>query len=468
MIIANSAIGISQEVRAKRALDRLSLLVAPRARVTRGGSVRSVPVEEVLVGDLALLAPGEQVVADGTLSAASELRLDESILTGESEPARRRQAMRFAPGRSPSEGYGQLRVEAVGAASFAAKVTGEARSFRHPRSPLERAVNRLLYVLVVLVVGLGALLAYSLYHRHVHAARRGRDGDGGRGEHDPRGPDGAREPHVRRRRPAYVASRGARPAAQRDRVAGVGADHLPGQDGHAHRRDAAGGGGAAGPGSREQDVRSLLGAFAAGASASNLTLEAIAARVPPRPRRRRSARSPSRAADAGAPSSCRTAPSTWEHQGACPRARSRPSSEERQRQGRRVLMLARGVGLPEQPDEQPPSGLATLGAWCWRRSCARARARRSPSCENGGHRDQGPLRGPTETVAAIARDVGIEVAGCATARRSPPTRGPRDLRRGTTVVGGISPEGKQAIVEALHVRGATWRWSAMGSTTCRR
>jgi hypothetical protein len=61
----------------------------------------------------------------------------------------------------------EYRVTAVGEDSVAARITGEARSFRHPRSPLERAVNRLLYALVALVVGLGALLGYSLYHRHV-------------------------------------------------------------------------------------------------------------------------------------------------------------------------------------------------------------------------------------------------------------------------------------------------------------
>jgi cation-transporting ATPase E len=65
------------------------------------------------------------------------------------------------------EGTGTYRVTAVGEHSFAARVTGQARSFRHPRSPLEWAVDRLLYVLVGLVVGLGAVLGYSLYHRHV-------------------------------------------------------------------------------------------------------------------------------------------------------------------------------------------------------------------------------------------------------------------------------------------------------------
>ncbi len=81
IIVANVGIGITEEVRAKRALDRLSLLVAPHARVKRDGSVRQLAVEEVVVGDVVMLEPGDQVVADGRLLAASYLRLDQSILT---------------------------------------------------------------------------------------------------------------------------------------------------------------------------------------------------------------------------------------------------------------------------------------------------------------------------------------------------------------------------------------------------
>ncbi|MDQ2896547.1 MAG: HAD-IC family P-type ATPase [Actinomycetota bacterium] len=99
---------------------------------------------------------------------ASELRLDESVLSGESEPARRNVNEDVRSGAFVAEGTGAYEVTAVGADSFAARLTGEARSFRHPRSPLERAVNRLLYGLVALVVALGAVLGYSLYHRHVH------------------------------------------------------------------------------------------------------------------------------------------------------------------------------------------------------------------------------------------------------------------------------------------------------------
>ncbi len=167
VIVANSGIGITQEVCAKRTLDRLALLVAPHGAVIREGVTREVPVEEVVVGDLVRLSPGEQIVADGRLLLSSELRLDESILSGESEPARRGVGEEVRSGAFVVEGTGVCEVTAVGAESFAERLTGQARSFRHPRSPLERAINQLLYVLVALVVGLGALLGYSLYHRHV-------------------------------------------------------------------------------------------------------------------------------------------------------------------------------------------------------------------------------------------------------------------------------------------------------------
>lgn len=169
VIVANSGIGITQEVRAKRALDRLSLLVAPHATVRRDGTPRPVPVGEVVVDDVVLLQPGDQVVADGTVMSASDLRLDESILTGESEPVRHAAGETMLSGAFVVEGTAAYRVTAVGHESFAARVTGEARTFRHPRSPLELAVNRLLYALLALVIGLGAVLGYSLYHRHVSA-----------------------------------------------------------------------------------------------------------------------------------------------------------------------------------------------------------------------------------------------------------------------------------------------------------
>ena len=89
IVVANAAIGATQEIRAKRALDRLAALVKPRARVVRDGRERDVDAADVVVGDLVRLHAGDQVVADGELLSADALRIDESILTGESEPVAR-------------------------------------------------------------------------------------------------------------------------------------------------------------------------------------------------------------------------------------------------------------------------------------------------------------------------------------------------------------------------------------------
>ena len=168
VIVANTTIGIVQEVRAKHALDRLALLVAPHALVVRDGLERKIAIEEVVKGDLLRVGPGDQIVADGELVRARELRLDESVLTGESHAVSRAAGESVRSGAFAVEGTGAFVVSAVGEQSFAAKIVGEARSFRHPRSPLERAINRLLYGLVLLMVALGAVLGYSLYHRQVH------------------------------------------------------------------------------------------------------------------------------------------------------------------------------------------------------------------------------------------------------------------------------------------------------------
>lgn len=165
ILVGNSGIGIAQEVRAKRTLDRLAALVAPTATVIRDGKPRHVGVDEVVEGDVVLLEAGDQVVADGTLRRSDGLAVDESILTGESEPVSRAAGEEVRSGSFAVEGAGTYDVTAVGPRSHAAKVAGEAREFRHPRSPLERSINRLLFILVGILVPLGVALGWALYRR---------------------------------------------------------------------------------------------------------------------------------------------------------------------------------------------------------------------------------------------------------------------------------------------------------------
>src|SRR6185503_9076176 len=87
VLVANASLGIVQEWRAKRTLDRLAVLSAPKARVVRDDEVRDIAVEEVVLDDLVEIRAGDQIVADGIVSSADGMEIDESLLTGESEPS---------------------------------------------------------------------------------------------------------------------------------------------------------------------------------------------------------------------------------------------------------------------------------------------------------------------------------------------------------------------------------------------
>ena len=163
ILVANSAIGITQEVRAKRALDRLAALVAPTATVIRDGEASRLGVASVVVGDLVHVEAGDQLVADGRLEEAAGLRVDESILTGESDSVARHAGDEVRSGSFAVEGSGAYVVSAVGPESYAERIAGQARAFRHPRSPLERDLNRLLIILVGVMIPLGLLLGFALW-----------------------------------------------------------------------------------------------------------------------------------------------------------------------------------------------------------------------------------------------------------------------------------------------------------------
>src|SRR5262249_54966019 len=152
-------------IRSKRALDRLAALVAPEAVVVRDGVDRHLPVDQVVVGDVVRLAAGDQVIADGTVVSADGLALDEANLTGESEPVVRGPGEPVWSGSFAVEGAALFETTAVGPDSRAAQLTETARAFRHPRSPLERANDRLLLWLVALAIPIAIGLTVSVLTR---------------------------------------------------------------------------------------------------------------------------------------------------------------------------------------------------------------------------------------------------------------------------------------------------------------
>ncbi|UAJ79369.1 HAD-IC family P-type ATPase [Leifsonia sp. ZF2019] len=158
--LANTIIGSVQEFRAKAALDKLALMHAPAARVRRAGEVREIPVAEVVLDDVLLLRAGDQVPADGVVTASSRLQLDESMLTGESDAVDKAPGDRVLSGSIVVGGEGVVTIAAVGADSFANRLASEAKRFSLVASELRSSIDRVLRW-IAWIVGPIALLVLN-------------------------------------------------------------------------------------------------------------------------------------------------------------------------------------------------------------------------------------------------------------------------------------------------------------------
>jgi cation-transporting P-type ATPase E len=163
VVVANAGIGIVQEVRAKRTLDRLAVLTAPRARVVRDGAQIEVAVADVVLGDLLELKAGDQVPADGVVRTSGALAVDESLLTGEAEPVAKTPGDPVWSGAIVVAGTGRVQATAVGDAGYAAQLAGEARRFTTTYSELVAGTTRLLRWIAVVLVVVAPLVLWSQF-----------------------------------------------------------------------------------------------------------------------------------------------------------------------------------------------------------------------------------------------------------------------------------------------------------------
>ena len=161
VLVLNTATGTLAEVRAKRALDRLSVLQAPTAHVRRDGREADVDVADIVLDDVVRLRSGEQVPADGELLTADGLEIDESILTGESDAVRPAPGARVLSGTTVTAGEGLMRATAVGERAYAHRLAREARRFSKVGSELQEGTDRVLRWISWVIVPVALLLAWS-------------------------------------------------------------------------------------------------------------------------------------------------------------------------------------------------------------------------------------------------------------------------------------------------------------------
>jgi cation-transporting P-type ATPase E len=163
VIFFNTLIGIVQEVRAKRTLDRLAVLSAPKTRVVRDGEVSEVAVDAVVLDDLCLLRSGDQLSADGIVQSSEGLEVDESLLTGESDPVPKDAGDEVLSGSIVVAGSGSFQATRVGANAYARKLATEARRFTLVRSELMDGINTILRYVQWAIIPTAALLAVSQF-----------------------------------------------------------------------------------------------------------------------------------------------------------------------------------------------------------------------------------------------------------------------------------------------------------------
>lgn len=161
VLVANALIGIVQELRAKATLDRLAVLTAPRVGVIRDGSPTEVDVSQVVVDDLVLLKVGDQLPVDGAIVSAKGLEIDESLLTGESDPVPKSPGDAALSGSFVVAGSGRFQATRVGERSYAAALAKEAKRFTLVRSELRDGVDWILRAITWMVGPIIGLLVWS-------------------------------------------------------------------------------------------------------------------------------------------------------------------------------------------------------------------------------------------------------------------------------------------------------------------
>ncbi|RDI49822.1 cation-translocating P-type ATPase [Nocardia mexicana] len=167
LIVANSVVGIVQEVRAKQTLDKLAIVGQAKPMVRRAGRSEEVGPKDVVLDDLIELGPGDQIVVDGEVVESELLEVDESLLTGEADPIDKGVGAQVMSGSYVVSGSGAYRATKVGRDAYAAKLADEASKFTLVNSELRNGINTILKVITYLLIPAGLVTIYNqLFSSH--------------------------------------------------------------------------------------------------------------------------------------------------------------------------------------------------------------------------------------------------------------------------------------------------------------
>ena len=160
-VVANSLIGTFQEIRAKRALDRLAALTSPDVAVWRDGRREQIAIEAVVKDDILPIEPGDRLCVDGVIVRSDSLELDESLLSGEADAISKEEAAPVYSGSYVVAGAGLMRATQVGAASTINKLSTVAKAYRNVKTPTQMKIDTLVAIAMVVIVIFAPMLIIS-------------------------------------------------------------------------------------------------------------------------------------------------------------------------------------------------------------------------------------------------------------------------------------------------------------------
>jgi cation-transporting ATPase E len=171
VIFANTIVSLVQEIRAKRTLDQIALLTRPTATVIRAGNEQVIDPNEIVLGDLLLVHPGDQIVVDGIVSGDCYMDVDESLLTGEADAIHKKTGDVVYSGSFCVHGSGCFTAQKIGTESLANQITQGARAYRRMQTPLQQQINLVVKVLLIIAAYFLIVLGISTIVNHVTLVR---------------------------------------------------------------------------------------------------------------------------------------------------------------------------------------------------------------------------------------------------------------------------------------------------------